>query len=141
MKFLPTCLQSGLTVAAPDAFGRIPGVRRGHLQFHTSFFREHIFMKIYYAYTLTWFFFPYLVLISILRPCMINRISGLKRTIYTCEWPCLISFARDQPSCKEGKQTETSNWKYACMSPPGIEPATLGSTAGHLDRLTIGTVA
>ena len=27
MKFLPTCLPSGLTVAAPDAFGRIPGVR------------------------------------------------------------------------------------------------------------------
>ena len=26
MKFLPTCLPSGLTVAAPDAFGRIPGV-------------------------------------------------------------------------------------------------------------------
>ena len=26
MKFLPTCLLSGLTVAAPDAFGRIPGV-------------------------------------------------------------------------------------------------------------------
>ena len=29
MKFLPTCLPSGLTVAAPDAFGRIPGVRLG----------------------------------------------------------------------------------------------------------------
>ena len=27
MKFLPTCLPSGLTVAAPDAFGRIPGVQ------------------------------------------------------------------------------------------------------------------
>ena len=27
MKFLPTCLPSRLTVAAPDAFGRIPGVR------------------------------------------------------------------------------------------------------------------
>ena len=27
MKFLPTCLPSGLTVAAPDAFGRIPGVK------------------------------------------------------------------------------------------------------------------
>ena len=26
MKFLLTCLPSGLTVAAPDAFGRIPGV-------------------------------------------------------------------------------------------------------------------
>ena len=26
MKFLPNCLPSGLTVAAPDAFGRIPGV-------------------------------------------------------------------------------------------------------------------
>ena len=26
MKFLPTCLPSGLTVAAPDAFGRILGV-------------------------------------------------------------------------------------------------------------------
>ena len=26
IKFLPTCLPSGLTVAAPDAFGRIPGV-------------------------------------------------------------------------------------------------------------------
>ena len=26
MNFLPTCLPSGLTVAAPDAFGRIPGV-------------------------------------------------------------------------------------------------------------------
>ena len=26
MKFFPTCLPSGLTVAAPDAFGRIPGV-------------------------------------------------------------------------------------------------------------------
>ena len=26
MKFLPTCLPSGLTVAAPDALGRIPGV-------------------------------------------------------------------------------------------------------------------
>ena len=26
MKFLPTCLPSGLTVATPDAFGRIPGV-------------------------------------------------------------------------------------------------------------------
>ena len=26
MKFLPICLPSGLTVAAPDAFGRIPGV-------------------------------------------------------------------------------------------------------------------
>ena len=26
MRFLPTCLPSGLTVAAPDAFGRIPGV-------------------------------------------------------------------------------------------------------------------
>ena len=24
--FSPTCLPSGLTVAAPDAFGRIPGV-------------------------------------------------------------------------------------------------------------------
>ena len=29
MKFLPTCLPSGLTVAAPDAFGRIPGVCTG----------------------------------------------------------------------------------------------------------------
>ena len=27
IKFLPTCLPSGLTVAAPDAFGRIPGVK------------------------------------------------------------------------------------------------------------------
>ena len=27
MKFLPTCLPSGLTVAAPDAFGRITGVK------------------------------------------------------------------------------------------------------------------
>ena len=26
MKFLPACLPSGLTVAALDAFGRIPGV-------------------------------------------------------------------------------------------------------------------
>ena len=29
IKFLPTCLPSGLTVAAPDAFGRIPGVLKG----------------------------------------------------------------------------------------------------------------
>ena len=27
LKLLPTCLPSGLTVAAPDAFGRIPGVK------------------------------------------------------------------------------------------------------------------
>ena len=27
IKFLPTCLPSGLTVAAPDAFGQIPGVK------------------------------------------------------------------------------------------------------------------
>ena len=33
MKFLPTCLQSGLTVAAPDAFGRIPGVLLDFFQF------------------------------------------------------------------------------------------------------------
>ena len=26
IKILPICLPSGLTVAAPDAFGRIPGV-------------------------------------------------------------------------------------------------------------------
>ena len=26
-KFLPTCLPSGLTVATPDAFGRIPGLQ------------------------------------------------------------------------------------------------------------------
>ena len=26
VQFLPTCLPSGLTVAAPDEFGRIPGV-------------------------------------------------------------------------------------------------------------------
>ena len=31
MKFLPTCLPSGLPVAAPDAFGRIPGVGNIHL--------------------------------------------------------------------------------------------------------------
>ena len=28
IKFLPTCLPSGLTVAAPDAFCRIPGVKK-----------------------------------------------------------------------------------------------------------------
>ena len=27
IKLLPTCLPSGLTVAAPNAFGRIPGVQ------------------------------------------------------------------------------------------------------------------
>ena len=27
IKFLPTCLPSGLTAATPDAFGRIPGVK------------------------------------------------------------------------------------------------------------------
>ena len=42
-KFLPTCLPSGLTVAAPDAFGRIPGVDMGISQeviadFNVAFF-------------------------------------------------------------------------------------------------------
>ena len=56
----------------------------------------------------------------------------------TGEWSCLISFARDLPTCKEGKQAKNSKWKY--MSPPCIEPVTLWFLAGHLDRLTIETV-
>ena len=38
MKFLPTCLPSGLTVAAPDAFGRIPGVIYVCLCFNINIF-------------------------------------------------------------------------------------------------------
>ena len=38
MKFLPTCLPSGLTVAAPDAFGRIPGVLIVRRYTHSSRF-------------------------------------------------------------------------------------------------------
>ena len=41
----------------------------------------------------------------------------------TSVWSCLISFARAQPNCKEGKQAENS--KYFFLSPPGIEPGTL----------------
>ena len=36
MEFLPTCLPSGLTVAAPDAFGRIPGVGNKEQSFAKS---------------------------------------------------------------------------------------------------------
>ena len=33
---------------------------------------------------------------------------GSKTTITTGEWSCLVSFARDQPTCKEGKQQKNS---------------------------------
>ena len=56
----------------------------------------------------------------------------------TGEWPCLISFARAPPTCKEGKQAKNSKLKY--IPPPGIEPATLWFLAGHLDRLAIKAV-
>ena len=36
MKFLPTCLPSGLTVAAPDAFSRIPGVCMPYIKLMAS---------------------------------------------------------------------------------------------------------
>ena len=33
IKFLPTCLPFGLTVAALDAFGRIPGLKHANMLF------------------------------------------------------------------------------------------------------------
>ena len=44
MKFLPTCLPSGLTVAAPDAFGRIPGV----VLFNFFIFALLLIYKVYF---------------------------------------------------------------------------------------------
>ena len=41
IKFLPTCLPSGLTVAAPDAFGRIPGVVTVILKFVSHYPIRH----------------------------------------------------------------------------------------------------
>ena len=82
--------------------------------------------------------FKAILQLYIYKAFMINRVWGLKTTMTTGEWTCLISFARAPPTRKEGKQAKSSKWKY--MSPPGIEPATLCFLAGHLDQLANETV-
>ena len=52
------------------------------------------------------------------RSCMINRIWGIKTTMTTCEWSCLISFAWAPLSCSE--QTWSKKFKMKIYVSSGI---------------------
>ena len=62
---------------------------------------------------------------------MINRTWGLKKTMTTVEWSCLISYAWDQLSCSEQPGIEKFKMKMYVSS--GFEPtrhhATTSETA------------
>ena len=62
-------------------------------------------------------------------PCVINRIWGLKTTMTTSQWQCLISFAWDPLSCSEQAGIEKFKKKY--ISPAGFEPSPRHATTGE----------
>ena len=82
--------------------------------FHT------LMLKLYYRYEYT-------------KPCMINCTWGLKTTMTSGEWTCLISFATALLTCWNGEGAKNSKWKY--MSPAGYEPTHRQFTTGKSQRL------